>query len=248
MYCPKCGKENPDNAKLCQSCSWVLSSIAATAPNPNAQTSGLAITSLVLGILSLFTFFITALPAIICGIISLVKIEKSKGTLKGKGLAIAGIVTPGVMLPLFALLLGILMPALAKTRTIAYRMVCGANISGLGKAMIIYADDFNDTYPDSSKWCDLLVKYVDVTEKSFHCPGNSSKGSCDYAMNKNIEKIGTMAPPDIVLLFESTPGWNQSGGPELLTTKNHKGEGCNILFNGGHVAFIQTEDINDLKW
>jgi prepilin-type processing-associated H-X9-DG protein len=51
-----------------------------------------------------------------------------------------------------------------------------------------------------------------------------------------------------VLLFESNPGWNQSGGPELLTTENHQREGCNIAFCDGHVAFIQTKDINNLKW
>ncbi len=27
MYCPKCGTENPDGAKVCRSCSWVLKSI-----------------------------------------------------------------------------------------------------------------------------------------------------------------------------------------------------------------------------
>jgi hypothetical protein len=37
MYCPKCGTENPDDAQLCRSCSWVLTSISITAQNPNAQ-------------------------------------------------------------------------------------------------------------------------------------------------------------------------------------------------------------------
>ena len=67
-------------------------------------------------------------------------------------------------------------------------------------------------------------------------------------MNKNIEKLGANAPPDMVLLFETRPGWNQTGGPEILTTDNHNGNGCNILFNDGHVEFVRTEDINDLKW
>ena len=29
MYCPKCGTENPDDAQLCRSCSWALTSTAA---------------------------------------------------------------------------------------------------------------------------------------------------------------------------------------------------------------------------
>lgn len=42
--------------------------------------------------------------------------------------------------------------------------------------------------------------------------------------------------------------WNQVGGPELLTTENHKGEGCNVLFNDLHVEFIKMERIGELKW
>jgi prepilin-type processing-associated H-X9-DG protein len=51
-----------------------------------------------------------------------------------------------------------------------------------------------------------------------------------------------------VLLFETNNGWNQSGGLELLTTENHRGEGCNVVFCDGHVEFIQAEDIDKLRW
>ncbi|MBA7636270.1 hypothetical protein ES703_43886 [subsurface metagenome] len=46
---------------------------------------------MVLGILSVFTCGITAIPAVILGIISLVKIEKSGGRLTGRVFAIVGI-------------------------------------------------------------------------------------------------------------------------------------------------------------
>jgi hypothetical protein len=71
-------------------------------PSSNAKTSGLAITSLVLAILSPFTCLLTAIPAIILGIVGLVKISKSGGQLKGSGFAIAGIALPVVLLPLVA--------------------------------------------------------------------------------------------------------------------------------------------------
>ena len=54
--------------------------------------------------------------------------------------------------------------------------------------------------------------------------------------------------PDVVLLFESAGGWNQAGGPELLTTKHHEGQGCNVLFVDGAIRFVKTEDIPRLKW
>ncbi|MFO7906770.1 MAG: hypothetical protein R6U98_29210, partial [Pirellulaceae bacterium] len=42
---------------------------------------------------------------------------------------------------IIALLMGIMMPALARVRQMAYRMLCGTNLSGLGKVMLIYAND-----------------------------------------------------------------------------------------------------------
>jgi prepilin-type processing-associated H-X9-DG protein len=54
--------------------------------------------------------------------------------------------------------------------------------------------------------------------------------------------------PKMVLLFETQAGWNRSGEYELLTTENHEGRGCNILFNDGRVIFIPTERLGDLSW
>jgi len=207
----------------------------------------MAIAALVLGILSPFTCLITAIPAIILGIIALVKIARSAGSLKGNGLAIAGIALPVVLLPFIALLMGIMMPALARVRQIAFRTVCATNMSGLGKAMLIYAGDYDEKYPTPSKWCDLLIEHCDVSEKTLRCKG-APEGRCNYAMNKNIEQFGADAPPDMVLLFETHPGWNQSGGPEILTTENHNGEGCNVLFADGRVEFVKTKNLKDLKW
>jgi prepilin-type processing-associated H-X9-DG protein len=262
MYCPKCGTENPEGAQLCRSCSWVLTSISTVAPSPDAKTSGLAITSLVLGILSIFTLFLTALPAIILGIISIFKIEKSAGQLKGKGLAIAGIAIPAISIflaTMMLMLLAILMPALARAKAQAQRVVCAKNMSVLGKAMLIYANDYDNKFPTSSEWCDLLIKYADVNEGMFRCGGafgcrstrcykGVSGKLCSYAMNKNIAELGTKALPDMVLLFETSAGWNQAGGLEILSTNNHRGEGCNILFADLHVQFVKPEDIKNLKW
>lgn len=248
MYCPKCGTENPDDAQLCRSCSWVLTSISTVAPSPDAKTSGLAITSLVLGILSFCTFFITAIPAIILGIIGIFKIKKSAGQLKGKGLAIAGITISAISIFLAVMLLPvIMMPALARAREQAKRVVCATNLKQIGLTMMIYADDYDNKFPTSSKWCDLLIEHAEVPESIFRCKG-ACEGPCNYAMNKNIEELDASSPANTVLLFETSPGWNQVGGPEILTTDNHQGEGCNVLFYDGHVEFVKTEDLNNLKW
>ncbi len=248
MYCPKCGAQNPEAAQICSSCSAVLTPPTAQAPVIPPKTSGMAIAALVLAILSPFTCFISAIFSIIFGIVALVKISQSKGQLKGIGLAVTGIALPVVLLPLVPCLMGILFPALARTRQLALRVHCAANMSTIGKAMLIYANDFDDKFPISSKWCDLLIEHADVTPSTFRCKG-AHEGPCNYAINKNIENFNSgNAPHDMVAFFETKPGWNQVGGPELLSTENHQGEGCNVLFIDNHVLFIKTKDLKNLKW
>ncbi|MBC8472145.1 MAG: DUF4190 domain-containing protein [Planctomycetes bacterium] len=206
MNCSKCGKENPDDARFCNSCGAALVSTPTQAPGVVVKTSGMAIAAMVLGILSLFTFGLTALPALIFGIISLVIIEKSGGRITGRGFAIAGILSPVLgLLPLMAILL----PALVRVNQMAFRTVCATNLSGLGKAMVIYSNDYDGEYPRAggmnSRWSFtiqnwradnryaayglgtdgsggnatissslyLLVKYAEVTPKSFICKGDS---------------------------------------------------------------------------
>lgn len=245
MYCPKCGAQNPDAALVCSSCSAVLTPPTEQAPISPAKTSGLAIAALVLAILSPVTCFLSAIPAIILGIVALVQISKSAGQLKGTGPAITGIVLPVLLVPVVAIL--ILFPALARTRQLALRTHCAANMSGLGTAMLIYTND-HDSFPTSSKWCDLLIEHAEVIPATFRCKG-AFEGPCNYAINKNIENFDTgNAPHDMVILFETHPGWNQVGGPELLTTQNHQGQGCNVLFIDNHVEFVKTKDLDKLKW
>lgn len=64
-------------------------------------------------------------------------------------------------------------------------------------------------------------------------------------MNPNCEPN---SPKEVVLLFETTKGWNQFGGAEILTTENHRNKGCNVLFNDGRVKFVITGDIGKLRW
>jgi len=112
------------------------------------RTSRLAIASLVLGILSFFLIFLTSIPAIICGIVALVKIGNSRGQLTGKGLATSGIVM-GALLTL--LLPAILLPALARAREAARRASCQNNLMQMSLIYRMYANESEgEFYPGLS--------------------------------------------------------------------------------------------------
>jgi hypothetical protein len=42
--------------------------------------------------------------------------------------------------------------------------------------------------------------------------------------------------------------WNQVGGPEILTTRYHDGQGCWIAFVDTNVRFVKAADLPKLKW
>ncbi len=205
MRCPRCGKENPDDAQICQSCSALLTQAPVTAERPIVKTSRLAIASLILGILSLFTCGITAIPAVILGIISIVKIEKSGGRLAGRGFAIVGMVVPVVVF----FMMGILLPALLRVRQIAFRVVCGMNLSGLGKAMLIYADDYDDEFPraggkNSTWWPKINNWLADDRFTAFNLQpdgtgGHASISSSFYLLVKYTE----VGPKQFVCKYDS---------------------------------------------
>ena len=68
-------------------------------------TSGLAIASMICGILVIFSWGITGLPAVICGHLARGKIKRSGGTLEGNGFALTGLILGYIGLVLFPLLI-----------------------------------------------------------------------------------------------------------------------------------------------
>src|SRR5262245_30919149 len=93
------------------------------------KNSGLAISSLILGILSLTCLYIVAaIPAAICGHIAYSRIKRSGGMLTGSGLALAGLITGyiGIALSLFMipLMLAIAIPNFVKAKETAQKNAC----------------------------------------------------------------------------------------------------------------------------
>lgn len=87
----------------------------ATRPAPSSG-SGLAVSSMVCGILGLFTLGLTSIIAVITGHLALSKIKSSNGAIGGRGMAIAGLVTGylGLLLGIGALVVLVLLRQVAQ--------------------------------------------------------------------------------------------------------------------------------------
>lgn len=103
------------------------------------KTSGLAITSLVLGILGVVLAVVCvgpllAIPAVICGHIARSQIKRSAGAITGSGLALAGLITGYISLAIVPLLLVIAIPNFVKARDAAMRNQCVNNLRQIDSA------------------------------------------------------------------------------------------------------------------
>ncbi len=215
---------------------------------PPAKTSGLAITSLVLGILGLFTCGVTALIGLILGIIALVKVKNSRGALGGGGLALAGIIVSAIfvfMIPIFA---AMLLPALAAAKQKAQTINCVSNAKQLTTAMGIYISVNQDHYPTATNWCDAIQSYA-ATTNVFHCPADFSGGRCSYAFNRQVAgaEVGKV-DPNTVVIFEANGSWNRSGGKELLLVNPRHGRQIVVGFADGHVEAVSESRLAQLRW
>ncbi len=146
---------------------------AASPPPPSSpRTSGLAIWSLVLGLISLLCLpFLPAIPAVICGHVAISKIKRSRGTLEGSGLAIAGLVTGylGLLMTvvLIPLLAAIAIPNFVKARASAQANACILNLRHIEAAKEAWALEKQKSPQATPTEADLLP-YLD--EKMPTCP------------------------------------------------------------------------------
>src|ERR1051325_1332197 len=159
-----------------------------TSSNPPPLTppkqSGLAVTSLVLGALSVvmlcFEPFL-AIPAIICGHVALGRINRSGGALTGKGLAIAGF---GVgcfsLLIIPPLLIAIAIPNYVKARKTTNLNSCMNRLRPIDAAKQQWAAEKEKRGTDVPTWADLKP-YLEAGQTNVvaespipHCPAGGT--------------------------------------------------------------------------
>jgi hypothetical protein len=141
-------------------------------PAANQPSTGLAVASMVLGILSLVSCSIfTGIPAIITGHLARGRARKSPSQYAGRGMATAGLVLGYVSLAFIPILAGLMLPALAKAKEKAQRIQCVNNMKQISLAARIWATNHGDKFPpDFNAMSNELA-----TPKLLICPSDPSK-------------------------------------------------------------------------
>jgi hypothetical protein len=133
-------------------------------------------------------------------------------------------------------------------------------------SMLIIADAIKDhckendgNFPEVSKWGDSIIserkKWPEITKDTFRCP-DLKEGLSGYTINKNLEgKKWNQIDPNMVIVFEAVPGWNQNGGQELIRFNKHSFppalKKVNVIIRGPNepqLITINKSEIKNLNW
>ncbi|MHB1457696.1 MAG: DUF4190 domain-containing protein [Armatimonadota bacterium] len=199
-----------------------------------------AIASLTLGILGFLTCGLTVLPGLLFGIIALYRIRSDKGAYTGRSLAIAGIATSAVAL---VFILPFFLAYAHKDAEIHHKSGCFYRVASIGLAMSMYKGDNDDHLPSSDRWISSISSYVNSfyhSESPFVCPSVAGKQPC-YAMNRILDDIDANDVADAsktVMVFESIPGDNLSGGKELLPDPPRHGSSARNKTGGIYEFYV----------
>jgi prepilin-type processing-associated H-X9-DG protein len=179
------------------------------------------------------------LLAIILGIVALNRTSREPQRYGGRSMAVAGIATGGAGMVLnlmwLALLISILLPSLSgarelsRARELSKRLVCGANMKGIGTTYMLYANDYPDQgLPNLQR----LVELGYVMPKQITCPSSDDQpGDCSYILVPNAQ-MSLESGANTLVLYEPL--------------ENHGDEGGNFLFADGHVTFERKEAYEEL--
>jgi len=150
-------------------------------------------------------------------------------------------------------LYGALQPALVRLISASSRVAqCRWHLGVVGERLIAHTRQSEGGIVVGEGWCDILGDDTEARD-SLRCNASSAeRGQCSYALNEAVGgKAIDSLPGNMVLLFESAPGWNAFGGAELLFFDNHRllsGQRANVMLVDGTIVTVTKKQSQDLAW
>ena len=195
------------------------------------RLSRAALWSLICGIL--FFIPLTALLAIVLGIVGIVKTSR----LRGRGLAISGLILGCLGLAFAALVIPV---ALQRSFEMAHRVKCGSNLRQIGMAIVMYANENRGAMPPR---LEEVLLTQDITPEVMICPSSSDTPipmGYTQQTSLNLQPGGHLS-----YVYLPSRGFNAAayriGADRLVLVYEplgHHKVGFNALFADGHVEFI----------
>jgi hypothetical protein len=263
--CPNCHTENADEFRFCQSCGAELSP-AAPPPSPAAppllapppsitesmsapleppRTSGMAIASLVLGILGLFTCGVSAVFGVVFGIVGLLQAKNSQGRLQGSGLAIAGLVISAFLIVVFALLGSFVVPAMMKSfgnsGEFMHMATCTSHQQRISQDILLYAQDHHGVLPPSLQKISVDSSLLECPSALHHAPHG------DYGYNSHLAGATLSqveGPATAVMMADcARPNASITQVDDIDWTRHHIAlqQCCVLAYVDGHVSMQPYE-------
>lgn len=173
------------------------------------QTSGLAIGSMICGILGFLTAGLTGLPAVILGHIGLSQIKKSGGALAGGGFAVTGLITgymTVVILPI-AVIAGLAAPVILRTQAKADQAEMTNNMRMFGFQLLEFDQEFGGFPSDETAELAADVLSRDVSDFTGSDVLNQLEANEDSVPFDEVLKVSSRAEGD----WTYFPGYDTSG-------------------------------------
>lgn len=121
-----------------------------------------------------------------------------------------------------------LTPGLFAMHQSILRLQCGTTLSGMGKAMLIYANDYDDKWPPN---LETLVERVEYPRSGLLCPAMRHRPDYESYVYRGVDTGGCWVEPMIIMVHD------RAG--------NHEG-GRNVLFVDTHVEWVTEERFAEL--
>ena len=174
-----------------------------------------------------------------------------------------------VVIAIISILAAILFPVFARARENARRTSCLSNLKQLGLATMMYAQDYDETYPsyhngpsdDRKTWTQLIAPYTSTKSTSdsnagravqiYRCPSMGYDG--EYSANNqvfawpynatiHVTKMAALEAPASIYMIMDGSSYIISPNYAVNPTNNIFVPGSRKFVNSGHENIVTTEN------